>query len=152
TLTHPSPQPLPSPGANASAPTRVRVRDGHFPDADVRGHRGEVFAEGEGQQEAAEVPRRQLPGRGDVPGSEQRRHEQADGEDVEQGDGDRVREPVQDHFVDDIAARAHGVPTQAENEDPQTVPHHRLPPLRHLGLSARQRRHAVTALRGGAQP
>lgn len=84
-------------------------------------HRREVFSESQWQDVPAVVPARQLCF-GDSPCPQQRGQEDDDGDDVEQGDSDRVRESIEDDLVDDVAPRADRVPAHTQKDDPEPFP------------------------------
>jgi len=119
----------------------VRIRHRNLPYAEMGRDGGEVFPEGERQDVPAVVEGRHLRSR-DAPGSQQRREKHDDGEDVEKRDRDRIREAVEDDFIDHVSARADGVPAQTQHRDPHSLPHGRA--LLHRGhLSAKPRRDVV---------
>lgn len=87
----------------------MSVGHGNLPYTEVSRHGREIFTKRQGKNVPAVISGRDFRFR-DAPSAQQRRKKQHDGEDVEKRNGDRIRESVQDDFIDNVAAGADRVP------------------------------------------
>lgn len=111
--------------------TRVSVGHGNLPYTEVSRHGREIFTKRQGKNVPAVISGRDFRFR-DAPSAQQRRKKQHDGEDVEKRNGDRIRESVQDDFIDNVAAGADRVPACTQQRDPHRLLHRRTLHRRHL--------------------
>jgi hypothetical protein len=99
--------------------TGMGVGDWHLPDADVAEHVAQEFAEGEGHDEPEVVAPGDecAAGPPHAPEVEERPREEADGRQLDDGHGYRVREVREQGFGGDVARGGDHVPEQAEEDD-----------------------------------
>lgn len=108
----------------------MRVRDGHLPDRNVRGDRGQELAERQRDDKLKVVPPRDVHVLPDAPQVEERPTVQRDAGQLDHGHRHRVRELAQDPLSDDVVTAGHDVPQDAQEPDGQHLAGCR--PVRHF--------------------